>query len=150
MITKEQLELVLGHPIQSAYSKTEQQIALCPGIKYQHYAPKAPIWLVLCQDHPKSLKAWQKLIIQEQQQGRKVGLLVTQPKQKLLRADVVLSYCPKNTLKGAASLLYAQLRQFDLQQVDVIYAEVLLGETGLHLALQDRLHKAAGGKILKL
>jgi L-threonylcarbamoyladenylate synthase len=48
-----------------------------------------------------------------------------------------------------ATRLYAAMRAFDLRGVDVILARGF-GNTGLELAIENRLSKAAGGQVIEV
>jgi L-threonylcarbamoyladenylate synthase len=64
-------------------------------------------------------------------------------------ADVVKSLGSRGDLAAIAKNLFALLREFDLDGVDVVIAEGVPVE-GLGLAVMNRLRKASGYKIFKV
>ena len=58
-------------------------------------------------------------------------------------------YGSRGNSEEIAANLYTALRYFDDNKVDVIFAEGI-AETGLGLAVMNRLRKAAGYKIIKV
>lgn len=116
-----------------------------PGIKYRHYAPKAP--LILFEDEKKVAKI-QKLIKFYQSKNKKVGVMAFKETKKFYqKADIVLSIGSKRDLKRIAKNLFKTLREFDKRGVDIILAEGLfqkgLSQKGIGFAIEHRLRKAA-------
>ena len=82
-------------------------------------------------------------------QGLKVGVLCSTELAVQFAAaenNIAVS-CWGNDVAALAERLYALLRAFDKQQVDVILAEGV-DEAGLGLAVMNRLRKAAGYQIV--
>jgi len=126
-----------------------------PGMKYRHYAPKAPMTLLIGSE---SVIAAYVLEECAKAQDHRVGVLVTEETEAILRHTL----CETSThpfkliilgRKAApvtiAKNLYASLRQFDAMDVDVIYAEGL-AQDGLGIAIMDRMRKAAEGRVVHL
>lgn len=136
-ITVEQLRMLIPKlRIVTQVGKTAKPLA--PGMKYRHYAPKAPVVLVL---NPTAGKV-ERLVRQEQRHGRLVGLVCSG--QYHVSADKVVLV--GKTPQGAAKKLFAALRWLDAQGVDVIIAEGL-PEKGFGLAVMNRLRRAASRVI---
>lgn len=151
-VTKEQLQPLLGpvhydpalaDPNPGASTKPRS-----PGIKYKHYAPQAKIAL-LEGDTGAIIEQTHKLLHQYQAQGKKVGLLTSTENAPLYDNALILTYGSRQNPGAAAAELYAALREFDHQQVDIIIAEGI-PDTGLGRAVMDRLRRAAGGNIQTL
>jgi hypothetical protein len=140
-----------------------------PGMKYLHYAPRAPLRLVVGSD-----SFMQGLIDAYRAAGRKVGVLTTEEKAPapttisassssssssssaadskaaprfVFTGDVVLSCGVRSDLGSVARRLYDVLRAFDETEVDLILSETFPA-TGLGLALMNRLQKAAAKNYL--
>ncbi len=129
-------------------------------MKYTHYAPKAPLFLVL--GSPTYLRS---LAVEAANAGKRAGLLASKETFALAPAsrpsssssegkdgkvvEVVEVVCGSRAdLLSVASHLYQGLRAFDDANVDVIYAETFDSED-MGAAVMNRLLKAAGGKVLK-
>jgi L-threonylcarbamoyladenylate synthase len=142
-ITKEELERVGGQVDIDPNLQDGKGAPKSPGMKYQHYAPNAPLFLM---DGPKE---WiQEMVDEKRQEGIKVGILTTEEQQNFYQADSVLTCGRREELMSVAQSLYDTLRRFNQEQVDVIYSEVF-PDTGVGLAIMNRLEKAAGFKRLR-
>ena len=82
-------------------------------------------------------------------EDKKVGVLATdETAWAYYEADVVKSLGSRRNLDAMATNLFRLLREFDLENVDVIIAEGVPTE-GLGLAVMNRLRKASGYNIIK-
>ncbi|PEW97758.1 threonylcarbamoyl-AMP synthase [Bacillus cereus] len=141
-ITKEQLEAVIGNVSLDPALKDEKEKPKSPGMKYTHYAPKAPLSIV-----EGSREFIQRIVDEKKKEGFKVGVLTTEEYQHVYSADVVLSCGMRNDLASVATKLYDVLRTFDASKVDVIFSESFPNE-GIGNAIMNRLTKAAGHHII--
>ena len=120
-----------------------------PGMKYTHYAPCAPLTLLLAA--PADLPAAVRRVLAEAA-GKKVGLLLTDETAAALLgevdAHVLVRLGARSDMHAIAARLYEALRSFDDRHVDCIFGEAL-DETGLGLAVMNRLKKAAGYRMLR-
>jgi len=141
-VTKEDIEKLVGkvEVDPSLHSKDEKPKS--PGMKYKHYAPNAPMYLV-----EGSQLFIQKLAWDYQQRGKKVGILTTDEQKHLYEADTVISCGTRENLETVAHNLYHALRQFDVEKVDVILSESF-PEKNIGFAIMNRLKKAAGNHII--
>ena len=111
-----------------------------PGMKYTHYAPKAPLYLV--EGHKSEIADRIKAMATEySHQGRRVGILTYgdtdySPYGQAIQAG------HRHQPETIAASLYAALRTFDQLEVDVILAEGV-EEEGIGLAIMNRLRKAS-------
>jgi L-threonylcarbamoyladenylate synthase len=127
-ITREALEAVLGRSLFVAPRTARPQ---APGQLDSHYAPRTPLRL-LGRDDERRASA-----------GRRVGLLALRdapPPSAGYAAIEVLA--PDGELTTAATNLFAALRRLDALGLDALEAEPC-AETGLGLAIMDRLHRSA-------
>lgn len=117
-----------------------------PGMKYKHYAPKAPLILV---DGP--VLAMQAKIrdlsYEYREEGRRVGIMCCAESRGAYQADVILEYGSRAQPETLACDLFATLRAFDRHQVDVILAEGV-STAGIGLAVMNRLTRAAAGRVV--
>jgi L-threonylcarbamoyladenylate synthase len=141
-VTKEQLETVLGEVRVDAALTDEAARPKAPGMKYQHYAPNAPLFMV-----SGTTKFLQRLVEEKRMEGLRVGVLTTKEHADVFAADVVLACGTRAELETVASALYDTLRRFNQEKVDVIYSEVFPNE-GVGNAIMNRLQKAAGNKLI--
>jgi L-threonylcarbamoyladenylate synthase len=129
-ISKEQIESVIGH-IDVSESSSEQPKA--PGMKYAHYAPDASVYIVKGQS-----RYFEKVILDFKEKKCKVGVLCLDTvREKYQLADVVKGIGEKG------KNLYAALRQFDEQSVDVVLCEFFAD-----VAVMNRLMKASEERVL--
>jgi L-threonylcarbamoyladenylate synthase len=146
-VTKEDLEKVVGKvDVDPAlFSQEEQHKPKSPGMKYTHYAPVAPVYLV-----EGSESFLQQTITDAQRKGQKVGVLATEETiaQIKTREITAISCGTKKDLTTVASQLYDGLRAFNATEVDVIFSETF-PRTGVGAAIMNRLEKAAGHKLIK-
>lgn len=142
-VTKEQLETIIGQVKEDQAFVKKDEAPKAPGMKYTHYAPKAPLILV------KGEHAFiQQLINEKRAEGMKVGLLAASEHQALYKADYIVAPGSLAELSTVASGLYDALRQFDDVYVDIIYSEVF-PEAGIGQAIMNRLFKAAGQQMIE-
>lgn len=121
--------------------------ARSPGVKHKHYAPNADV-VVVEGEVEAVVRKTEELIRLYREEGKKVGVLGTDETVRHYRADVVKSMGSRSDLAGVARSLFRLLREFDVEDVDVIVAEGVPTE-GLGLAVMNRLRKAAGYNIVK-
>ena len=138
-VTKEAIEEVIGPVILDANLSDEAAAPRSPGMKYTHYAPSAPLYLV-----EGGRDALLRVITTRQAAGKRVGALVFD--EAPTPADVTLSL--GKTMEAAAQRLYESLRKFDETDVEEIYVN-RIEPTGVALAVYNRLYKAAGGKVIR-
>jgi len=142
-VSIEQLEEVVGRVDVDPSLKEGKGAPKSPGMKYTHYAPDAPVYLV---DGTRA--DLQKLVDNKKAEGLKVGVLTTEEFMDDFRADVILSVGRREDLTTVARNLYDSLRAFNKSDVDIIFAE-MFPEEGVGLAIMNRLQKAAGYRVIK-
>ncbi|MEW4225528.1 L-threonylcarbamoyladenylate synthase [Rossellomorea marisflavi] len=142
-VTREQLEEVVGRVDVDPSLKEGKGAPKSPGMKYTHYAPDAPVYLV-----EGTREDIQKLVDARRREGLRVGVLTTEESASLYEAEVILTAGSRNDLLSVAHHLYDTLRAFNKYELDIIYSEVF-PEEGVGLAVMNRLQKAAGHRILR-
>jgi L-threonylcarbamoyladenylate synthase len=118
-----------------------------PGIKHKHYAPNANV-VVVEGELSAVVRKVNELAMYYMKRGSRVGVLCTDETVDCYQVNVVKSLGSRSNLASIARNLFAHLREFDLERVDVIVAESVPLE-GLGLAVMNRLRKASGYKIVK-
>lgn len=141
-VTKEQLVKVVG-PVEVDRALTGGSAKpKAPGMKYKHYAPNAPMFLV-----DGTTDFIQQLVRDKQAQGLRVGVLATEETASHYKSDLVLACGKRSELPTVASALYDTLRTFNHEKIDIIYSEIF-PTSGVGQAIMNRLLKAAGNHII--
>jgi hypothetical protein len=121
----------------------EGETVLSPGMKYRHYAPKAPLFL-LNGDEEKRHEFLAK------QEGRIAYLCYEEEMEALKKEGLTLySLGSFSDPKAQASRLFSVLREADKENYDSIYAPVP-SQSGMGLALYNRMIRAAAHQIIPL
>lgn len=141
-VTAEQIQEVIGEITVDPALKDAAQKPKSPGMKYRHYAPDAALVLV-----KGSRKDIQRLILEKQQEGLKVGVLTTSEQESFYQADKVIACGSRENLDSVAGSLYETLRDFNSAELDLIFSEVFPNE-GVGQAIMNRLTKAAGYRVI--
>ncbi len=146
-VTLEDLEAEVGVvELDPALSGKLTATPKAPGMKYRHYAPQAPLWVV---EGDKTGACLVAKVAEQQRAGRCVGALVSEETARQLPQSVItLVYGRRGDAKALAEALFRLLRSFDKTPADWLIAEGV-AETGLGLAAMNRLRKAAGWQIIK-
>ncbi len=149
-ITEERIAAVIGAVEEdSPPAGTDDNVSPeAPGMKYQHYAPRAELMLVRGEQQA-VIDRINALTAEDRKNGRKTGVLCAAETAQSYEADLVLSVGSREDEEGIARQLYALLREFDAQGVDRIYAECF-SDLVIGKAIMNRLEKAAGHRIIDL
>ncbi|MCM3668780.1 L-threonylcarbamoyladenylate synthase [Mesobacillus maritimus] len=142
-ITKEQLEAVVGEVSTDPALADPEQAPKSPGMKYRHYSPNAPLYLV-----DGEVEDIQQLVDEKRAEGLKVGVMTTEENRERYQADVIYPCGRRAQLESVAEALYDTLRAFNESNVDIIYGEIF-PETGVGVAVMNRLTKASGYPIIR-
>jgi L-threonylcarbamoyladenylate synthase len=142
-VTKEQMEQVVGQVHYDPALTDTKEAPKAPGMKYRHYAPDAPLYLV-----EGTKEQIQTLVDARKREDLKVGILTTKENESYYNADYIFACGKRDKLETVASHIYEALRSFDKQGVDLIYSEMFPNE-GVGSAIMNRLLKAAGHRVIK-
>ncbi|MBE0466417.1 MAG: L-threonylcarbamoyladenylate synthase, partial [Candidatus Desulforudis sp.] len=139
-VTAEQLATVLGdvlpHPDEAAGRPQ------APGMRYRHYAPRTPLWLV--EGPPPAVAGRIRTLAAEARAGgRSAVILAPGDQADDYPEDRVVVCGASGAPESVAAGLYGALRECDRLGVDLILAAGLPPE-GLGRAVLNRLRKAAG------
>jgi L-threonylcarbamoyladenylate synthase len=144
-ITREQLESVLGPVVVDAAVVRPMgagEKPRAPGMKYRHYAPKAPVTVVKGAPAPTA-----RYIADHAGEGD--GVLCFDEFSSLFPGQVVAQLGRSDDPAEQARHVFDALRFFDGTPVTQIWAQCP-DETGVGLAVANRLNKAAGFHIITL
>ena len=122
-----------------------------PGMKYTHYAPKAPLTLI--EGMPtRMVRAFQREVVRLQGEGQVVGVMASHEVlaglKEILPAELMADYGHQGNLPSIAANIYEALRSFDDKPADVLLGEGTTDQ-GLGLAIMNRLHKASGFRTIR-
>lgn len=129
-ISSEEIEETIG---ESLLSNLKKDVAH-PGMFKKHYSPRTPV--LLTDNINETI---------EQNQGKKIALLVFSQKCSLINTDQQVVLSPSGNLDEAAWNLYDTLHRLDASSYDIIIAE-RIPDFGIGRAINDRLNKAAHEK----
>ncbi len=129
-----------------------------PGMKYKHYAPRAEV-IILSGSREKVSIGLLNEIEKKRSGGFRTGIIVTEEaaaaveelsrQRRMKPADCIRIMGREGDEESAARTLFRYLREFDEENCDYVFAEAM-PETGLGLAVMNRLRKAAAGRIITL
>lgn len=157
-ISVEEIEAVLGEKIEidptlfginvaknlieskEAPMPTDDLKPLAPGMKYRHYAPEAPVTVIL----GKESANW---ISQQAKEGD--GVICFQEYLHLFPKCVTQSIGKETDFTTQAQRVFAALRFFDSTEVPRIWSQCP-DENKLGLAVSNRLQKAAGFRVIRI
>lgn len=140
-ITKEDLEEILPQVMVDPALADEQHQPKSPGMKYTHYAPEAPLWLIDGED-----EFFQHQLNRLLEEGQRVGVIASDQLAEKLDYEFLIRCGSRNNLNQVAERLYGALREYKKADIDVILCESF-PETGVGAAIMNRLNKAAVKKI---
>ena len=147
-VTREMLAEVLGE-LAPPPVVDEKEAPRAPGMKYTHYAPLAPLTLISA-PREKLSEAFCGAVREVKTAGKRPGVIVSEETAEqlanLVPPEHIAVYGGEGDLPAMAAHLYECLRSFDDKDADVLFAEAV-EETGLGVAIMNRLKKAAGGRM---
>jgi len=119
-----------------------------PGMKYRHYAPKAPLKIVRG-DLKKTVAKINEIVQNYMDDKKLVGIMATDETICQYLQGQAVSLGSRKDLKTIAQNLFETLRSFDDMKVDVIVSEAF-DEAGIGIAVMNRLNKSAGFDIINV
>ncbi|MGQ9710651.1 MAG: L-threonylcarbamoyladenylate synthase [Anaerolineae bacterium] len=147
-LPREALEDILGPVVVQA--RLEEGPMPSPGLLPKHYAPRAPMILIIGPP-PRMRATLRELVARYATQGHRIGLLIAE-EDRAATADLPAEIAvlgSEGDLETVARRLYEGLRELDSRRLSLIIARDF-GDQGLGLAVRDRLIRAAGGNIVKV
>lgn len=149
-ITEEMIERVLGQvdTDRTILDNSSNQAPKAPGMKYRHYAPSGSMTIVSGSED-QVVKIINEKVCEAKNKGLKTGVLLTEETFDKIEADVKKCAGSRNDEHEIARNLYKILREFDEEQVSVIFSESFSYD-GFGQAVMNRLLKAAGFSVIEL
>ena len=140
----EDLERLIGH-IDVDHAVTaplqEGEKPKAPGMKYRHYAPKAPVTVVTGAPEASAREI-------QRRAGKGAGIICFDEYADLFRGMEVHTLGPSGDKMVQAQRVFEALRTFDNSDVTEIYTQCP-DNRGLGLAIGNRLKKAAGFHVVE-
>lgn len=151
-ITKEDFEQIVAEVEYDravlATKAQESVIAKAPGMKYRHYAPKGQI-VIIEGEKGAVIQKINALVAEQEREGIRTAVLCAEETKENYVCQHVYSLGSLKSEKEISAHLFAALRSFDTEQMEMIYSESF-DETRLAGAIMNRLRKAAGYQILRV
>ncbi len=119
-----------------------------PGMKYRHYAPKAPV-IIVKGELKKTVAKINEIVQNYIGLGKKVGIMATDETKDQYVGDLIISLGTRKDIKSIGKNLFETLRCFDDTDIDVIISEAF-DENGFGVAIMNRLNKSAGFNIINV
>lgn len=143
-ITAEMVEAVIGDVAidETVLGNESDKSPKAPGMKYRHYAPKAKL-IIVEGNIKEEVLAIRQLCYAKMRKGKKVGIIATNETLCYYKNGIVKNIGSRENEKTIARNLYAVLRAFDEEDVDIIYSESF-ASGGIGNAIRNRMEKAAG------
>lgn len=143
-VTAEMMESVIGDVAidETVLGNESDKAPKAPGMKYRHYAPNAKM-IIVEGNIKEEVLAIRQLCYAAMREGKKVGIIATNETICYYTNGVIKNIGSRENEKTIARNLYAVLREFDEEDVDIIYTESFAAN-GIGNAIMNRLEKAAG------
>ncbi len=122
-----------------------------PGMRYRHYAPKGSITIIQG-DSTKVVDYINEQALKANAEGKKVGIIATDENLESYdksSASSIKSIGSRSDESTIAHRLYTILREFDDEDIEVIYSESFDAD-GIGHAIMNRLLKAAGHQVIEV
>ncbi len=139
-ISREALEEVCGCAVET---NVRSDVALCPGMKYRHYAPRADVYFSAYYEGMTAGICNQYDVLV--QMGRRPVILCLRKTAAQYGARSL--YVMGKDYEAYAHNLFSMLRRADAEQYDAVIAEGMPSD-GIGAAIINRLIKSSGGKII--
>ena len=149
-ITREMLTELLGDVTvdRTVIDNQSNQAPRAPGMKYRHYAPKGDLTIIEG-NQPDVIEYINLHAKEAMKKGERAGIIGTDETVERYRADSIKSAGKRADEHSVAQHLYSILREFDDENISVIYAESF-ADTGMGQAIMNRLLKAAGHHVIHI
>jgi L-threonylcarbamoyladenylate synthase len=149
-ITLEDIRSILPDAIvdPAVISGDEKLKPKSPGQKYRHYAPKAT--MILVQGRPEMVvKEIKRLTAIAEGDGQKVGIMSSSENISKYTPKVVRDMGSVDDAQEIAHRLFDIIRELDRENTYLILCEAV-DDSGIGMAIMNRLLKAAGGKLVRV
>ncbi len=137
-ITHEQLEMVLGEVCGYSRDESEDIAPKSPGMKYRHYAPKAPMTVF-------EGEGYKHILGEIEKNSDKKICVISASANAYPGAEVI--FCGE-TVEEYSKNLFDALRSADSCGAQMILAEFPFERSGLGVAAFNRINKSCGGNVI--
>ena len=128
-----------------------------PGMKYGHYAPDAPLYLIEDEDDRGGEKVIEKiktLASKAKAEGKLCAVLTTEENKAeyagiIDREDMIVAAGRREDIRSVESEIFRALRRFNDLKPDIIFSETF-SPKGRGMAVMNRLIKAARNNIIRI
>lgn len=123
-------------PVEVASGDKQSSAPKSPGMKYRHYSPDQPVWIVETD--------WSDVVAKLLKKGEKIGILASDDVLSQFQTEAVATYSlgAQSDVTRASQLLYSGLRALDQTEATIILVQAH-PKTGLGVAYMNRLEKAS-------
>lgn len=151
-VSLEQMEAIIGtiqiDPTLEQKNLDGINIPRSPGMKYKHYAPNANV--VIIEGEVMAIVARiNDLVKVYEGKNIKVGILATDETKHLYPERITVSLGSRISPETIAANLFKAFRDYDKTGIQTIFAEAI-DNSGIGLAIMNRMNKAAGYNIIKV
>lgn len=149
-ITEEMLKEAIGRVDidRTIIDNHSGQAPKAPGMKYRHYAPKGSLTIV--EGQPDAVVDYiNGRLSALQKEGIKTGVIATDETAVRYIGGDIKSVGKREDEEAIARHLFRILREFDDDEIQVMFAESF-SEEGIGQAIMNRLLKAAGHQVIKV
>lgn len=150
-VTKEMLESVLGQEVLLAGSILrplgENEVALSPGMRYKHYAPKGTVTLVEGPEE-RTVPLLRRLCLEQLREGKRACVLCFSEHVEALAGCDPHDIGSVSSPDEIARRLFDTLRRLDDEGMEAVFSEVVPPE-GIGLAVMNRLGRAAAFRTVR-
>jgi L-threonylcarbamoyladenylate synthase len=150
-VTKEMLESVLAQEVLLAGSILrplgENEVALSPGMRYKHYAPKGTVTLVEGPEE-RTVPLLRRLCLEQLREGKKACVLCFSEHVEALAGCDPHDIGSVSSPDEIARRLFDTLRRLDDEGMEAVFSEVVPPE-GIGLAVMNRLGRAAAFRTVR-
>lgn len=144
-VTLEELQSITSIQLGGGITHATEEAPRSPGMKYQHYAPEAIVYLVLGEGTPEKIEELSEEYLRK---GQKVGVMTWDERTCLYPKLTVLTMGPEGDLISLGQKLYHLLREADRLGLQALFIEGVK-EDRLGLAIMNRLRKAANNREIR-
>ena len=150
-VTKEMLESVLGQEVLLAGSILrplgENEVALSPGMRYKHYAPKGTVTLVEGPEE-RTVPLLRRLCLEQLREGKRACVLCFSEHVEAFAGCDPHDIGSVSSPDEIARRLFDTLRRLDDEGMEAVFSEVVPPE-GIGLAVMNRLGRAAAFRTVR-
>jgi L-threonylcarbamoyladenylate synthase len=148
VILEELREVIPNVQVVSKYLEVNQEGIEGPGMLLKHYSPRAEL-LLFSGPYPQVIRAMRARAQALIEQGAHIGILVIDAEMPYFENLSVQLMPIGNAPSGVAHNLFRAMRELDAKGVDAILVHDF-GPTGMGAAINDRLRRAAEGKVIQV